>query len=87
MRADPAHEALRELEHRLLGRGSCNPLTAEASHVWVNVATYLDGRVQGTPEQKPGRKPDMSAPAAASYTENVVPAMGSQMSASSSIGV
>ena len=29
----------------------------------------------------------MSAPAAASYTENVVPAMGSQMSASSSIGV
>lgn len=29
----------------------------------------------------------MSAPAAASYTENIVPAMGSQISASSSIGV
>ena len=29
------------------------------------VAVYLTGRIQGTPEQKPGRTPDMSADAAA----------------------
>ena len=32
---------------------------------WIASADYLDGRLQSTPEQKPGRKPDMSEMAAA----------------------
>ena len=59
-----ADEALCEIERRLLGEGSTTPLTTAQCTVWSTVAIYLDGRVQGTPEQKPGRKPDMSAEAA-----------------------
>ena len=32
---------------------------------WVGLAKYLDGRIHSTPEEKPGRKPDMSPEAAA----------------------
>ena len=60
-----ADEALHEIERRLLGQGQTRPLTNEAQQVWAAVATYLDGRIQATPAEKPGRKPDMSAPAAA----------------------
>ena len=37
----------------------------EVGIVWAQVATYLTKRLQATPGEKAGRKPDMSAPAAA----------------------
>ena len=72
-RVAPEHEpladmALRELESRLLGEGSSQP-TAAAAKVWATMAAYLIGRIHGTLDQKPGRTPDMSAPAAEATRE------------------
>ena len=64
-----ADDVLREIERRLLDEGSSSPLTIEAAQVWEAVSVYLDGRIQGTPEDKPGRTPDMSAEAAAAMRE------------------
>jgi len=75
-RVAPEHRALvdgflRELARRLLGDTSMlleerieakQPLQAAA---WVASASFLDGRIQSTAEQMPGRKPDMSPAAAA----------------------
>merc|ERR1719473_36832 len=42
------------------------PSTPAEMQVWAAAACYLSQRVQGTPEQMPGRAPDMSADAAKS---------------------
>ena len=60
-----AEGALREVERRLLGEGFSSPPDDESAVVWATVGTYLNGRLQGAPEEKQGRKPDMSAAAAA----------------------
>jgi hypothetical protein len=50
---------------RLLGKQSMSkPSTLAHLKVWVAAARYLSGRVQGTPEEMPGRAPDMSSGAA-----------------------
>jgi len=50
---------------RLLGKTSCEPSTSEEARAWAQAASYLSGRIQGTPEEMPGRDPDMSSDAAA----------------------
>jgi len=70
--------ALLELAHRLFGRipgeratPVGHPATVEQQAVWAATASYLNARVQATPQemqQTPGheqREPDMSPPAAA----------------------
>merc|ERR1719238_1538056 len=49
-----------EVCNRLQGKGG----TEKPSPVWAAAARYLSKRVQGSPEQMPGRKPDMSPGAA-----------------------
>ena len=64
---------LREVARRLLGQraGSqalevrLDPLEPEQAAAWVTAAKYLEGRIQSTAEQKPGRTPDMGPAAAA----------------------
>jgi hypothetical protein len=66
-------QMLREVARRLLGcrKGTQQlderpePLNATQVQAWRGCATYLVGRTQSKPEQKPGRKPDMSEAAAA----------------------
>ena len=65
-----------QVARRLLGRQpgleqlaeqlepSAPPAQAEA---WAGTARYLRDRTQATPEERPGRKPDMSAAAAAAF--------------------
>jgi len=48
---------------RLLGKTITSPSQQDAQ-VWAAAAAYLSDRIQGTPEQMPGRKPDMSQDAA-----------------------
>ena len=63
---------LREVARRLLGRrpGShelevrLDPNEPQQAVVWMQAAKYLDGRLQSTPEQKPGRTPDLGVAAA-----------------------
>jgi len=64
--ASHVDEGLREVARRLLGYTpqGLNPEVA-AIEARAACARYLDFRIQGTDEQKPGRKPDMSAAAAA----------------------
>ena len=66
-------EALREVARRLLGdrRGSkllevrCDLSNADQGTAWAAAWLYLDGRIQASPNEKPGRTPDLSADAAA----------------------
>ena len=68
-----ADQAMREVARRLLGRrpGSrqlavpFDPLNHAQAAAWSRTAIYLDGRIQATPDQKPGRTPDMEPHAAA----------------------
>ena len=69
-----ADEALRELARRLLGLSAgdepipelrADPHAPAQVEARAAVAQYLDGRIQATPQQKPGRQPDMSMDAAA----------------------
>jgi hypothetical protein len=53
--------ALREVSRRLLEQ-RCTRADASA---WVRAAEYLAARIQSTPEEKPGRTPDMSPEQAA----------------------
>jgi hypothetical protein len=61
-------ELMQETVRRLLGkRAGSGALEAklhlhnhEQCTTWHKAATYLIGRIQSTPEQKPGREPDMS---------------------------
>ena len=72
-----ADEALHEIERRLLGEGHANPLTKESRNVWGKVATYLDGRIQATPDG-PGRQIDMSAAAAAATRQGAAANTGGE---------
>lgn len=67
-------EFLRETCRRLLGQrpGSTeqlrihlDPMKMGQQKAWVHAAKYLDKRIQGMPEDRPGRAPDMSQQAAA----------------------
>mmetsp|Transcript_132356 Transcript_132356/g.247419 ORF Transcript_132356/g.247419 Transcript_132356/m.247419 type:complete len:613 (-) Transcript_132356:258-2096(-) len=68
-------QMLREVARRLLGHrpGLASYVeTPEKSNAtqcaaWRGTAIYLSGRIQSKPEQKPGRKPDMSEAAAAAF--------------------
>eukprot|EP00966_Prymnesium_polylepis_P230006 5322060-Prymnesium_polylepis.1 len=69
-----AHRAVRagmvEVARRLLLEGrSSEPHPPERAATFAQAAAYLTGRLQGTPEQKPGREPDMSAEAADAMKE------------------
>ncbi|KAL3930088.1 MAG: hypothetical protein SGPRY_001685 [Prymnesium sp.] len=76
-------QALREVARRLLGEqpGSSGLETrldaANSAQIsaWVGTAKYLEGRIQCTPEEKPGRAPDMS-PAAGAAMRAVLREMG-----------
>merc|ERR1712232_266888 len=64
-RVDTEHQAsvdamIREGCLRLLGKVTCKPQASE-ERVWADVARFLFGRIQGTPNEMPGRNPDMSA--------------------------
>merc|ERR1719291_1602987 len=54
-----------ELCCRLLGRPMLKkPSSDDALVVWPEAATFLAGRIQGSPSDCPGRNPDMSSGAA-----------------------
>merc|ERR1719161_2302972 len=55
---------LRALVSLLLGQAVSGPSSSEAL-VWKGAAAFLAGRVQGAPDEMPGRAPDMSSGAAA----------------------
>jgi len=65
--AEYVDEGLREVARRLMGGGTPETLNTKAAAMDARAqcARYLDFRIQSTAEQKPGRAPDMSAPAAA----------------------
>ena len=72
--------ARRLLSHRLEWRPPHAGAAARSEVVaaaWAATARYLDGRIQGRPEQKPGRTPDMDADAAAAMRA-VLQAVGGQ---------
>lgn len=66
-----ADQALRETVRRLIGgRPGARQLEERIDikninqvQAWADMAAYLTGRIQSTPEHKPGREPDMSAAA------------------------
>ena len=66
--AEFADGVLREVARRLLGKGGKHlPMVElvegaplEQVQAWSLVATYLSSRIQSTPEERPGRKPDMT---------------------------
>ena len=69
-----ADQALREIARRLLGNGEddepiaeepIDPWSPAQAAAWAATATYLDGRIQSVPDEKPGRTPDLSTAAAA----------------------
>jgi len=70
-----ADMALRESCRRLLGHKMgvaelnvcAYPATPVQAAVWLGVYMYFDQRIQCTPEEKPGRKPDMSVAAAGAW--------------------
>jgi len=70
-------QMLREVSRRLLGRRSdayelpdaAAPSTVGQSEAWAQTATYLYGRIQAAPGEKPGREPDMSVAAANALRE------------------
>jgi len=71
-RVDSKHKAVVEdmvkaLGSRLLGQGVASPLQPEEGLVWLEAATFLADRVQGTQAAMPYRDPDMSANAAKAF--------------------
>ena len=69
-RVDAQHRAsvdamVREVCCRLLGKGASEPQAAGEASVWAEAARFLSGRIQGAPQDCPGRSPDMSPAAAA----------------------
>merc|ERR1719450_989876 len=68
-RVDQKHRPLvgamvREVCCCLVGNAMSKPLARDEALVWAEAARYLSGRIQGTPAEMPGRKPDMSPGAA-----------------------
>ena len=62
-------EVARRLLRRRKGAKILSNMRLDASNLeqvsaWSNTATYLCGRIQGRPEERPGREPDMSSQAA-----------------------
>jgi len=76
-RVDPSQasvvdQALRELARRLLGRtpgaseiSKEDPSAPSQAATWALAATFIDGRIQSAPNERPGRSPDMSPASAA----------------------
>jgi len=71
--AKHADMALREVARRLLkhrpgadavAEEHLDPLDAEQVSAWATAAKFLDGRIQASAHERPGRDPDMSAAAA-----------------------
>eukprot|EP00966_Prymnesium_polylepis_P286501 6618284-Prymnesium_polylepis.1 len=67
-----ADYALCEIARRLLGKWKGSekvkalvPEGSEQKALWAKICRYLNGRIQGLPEEKQGRTPDMSATSAA----------------------
>ena len=60
-----------EVVRRLLNEGPIVALdhSQEAQQARVTCATYLQTRIQGNPNEKKGRKPDMSEAAAQAFKE------------------
>jgi len=64
-------QALREVARRLIGHRPGEDgweklqLSSSAQIAWSETAKYLDARIQATPQEMPGRPPDMSEEAAA----------------------
>lgn len=56
---------VREVSACLGGKTPMSKPSAEEAKVWAAAARYLSKRVQGTPEEMKGRKPDMSSAASA----------------------
>merc|ERR1719321_767163 len=68
-RVDVKHQAfvgamVRDVCCGLVGKATPKTLTREEALVWAEAACFLSGRIQGTPEEMPGRNPDMSSQAA-----------------------
>ena len=72
--AEFVESCLREVARRLLGKPAKGPAPAEQKidtsnarqcTAWVDTFEYLNQRIQASPEECPGRKPDMSPEAAA----------------------
>ena len=61
---DAVDQFLREVAFRLAGEIRASPLSKQDALTWIAAGKYLNGRLQSVPEQKPGRKPDMSPEAA-----------------------
>merc|ERR1740138_245950 len=55
---------VREVCCCLVGKEMSQHLTRDEVLVLAEAARYLSGRIQGTPAEMPGRKPDMSSDAA-----------------------
>jgi len=70
--ARAADRALQECARRLISskqRPSVKelkiaPVDASEARTWAQAVKYLDSRIQSRPEERPGRPPDMSEPAA-----------------------
>merc|ERR1711904_40467 len=70
-RVDPKHkvcveEMVKAVCSRLLGQEVSGPSSPEEALVWVQAGTFLSGRIQKSPNEMPGRAPDMSFLAAIS---------------------
>ena len=69
--APHADAALRELSRRLLGcpaeLPANAPANADEAKAWVQAMVYLQGRIQASHMDCPGREPDMSAAASAAF--------------------
>jgi hypothetical protein len=63
------HAMISDVCCSLTHTGNPRPATAQDKPVWQQAAAYLSARVQGSPDQKPGRNADMSADAARALKE------------------
>ena len=70
---DHVDECMREVVRRLLGERAAvhqlasrlDPKNVSQCAAWIGTALYLDGRIQASPGEKPGRTPDLMPAAAA----------------------
>jgi len=79
-----AEAGLNEIIRRLVGDKQVYPSSPDQNRVWIAVATYLDGRIQGSPYDKPGREPDMSE-AEAAAVRGVLELMKNEKSTSDAV--
>jgi len=70
--AEAVDRALQEAARRLISSKhrpavkqlKAQPADADEAKAWAQAVKYLDGRIQSRAEERPGRAPDMSEPAA-----------------------